>query len=45
MISRILLIAAEVLIIDLVMTGIDAYRFERRRALEKMVDDMLEEDE
>jgi hypothetical protein len=40
---RLLFIAAEVLVVDMVMTGIDAYKLERKKAIGEMIEELLEE--
>ena len=43
MFTRILLIAAEVLLVDMVMASIDAYRMERKKAINEMIEELLED--
>ena len=43
MFTRILVIAAEVLLVDMVMTAIDAYKVERKKAIGEMVEELLED--
>lgn len=43
MFTRLLLIAGEVLLVDMIMTTIDAYRLERKKAIDEMIEELLED--